>query len=215
MGRYALVGLTLSVRLPMTHTKESTAMHEAGHLLVVLATSLRERVREAKIHEVNGLWYGQVSLDPGGIDSSASGVILDYAKSFAGPIAQALFHPKTNPLEVENLIRDCNGSVLQAVQKILEENLKYSVGWAADVQAWRTTTAGQKGTLLDIERELQAVFRSEKGRAALRDLAERLIDKESLGRDELLHIPTEDYPAFLLPRSWFGHQKAPGSDGEG
>lgn len=185
----------------MTHTKKSTAMHEAGHLFVALSTSLRKRVLTAKIYLDNESWSGLVAMEPEEIDGSSYGEVLDYAKAFAGPIAQAMFYPDSNPPEVREMIKRYDGSVLQAAQKIEDEKLGYSVGWWGDLKGWFITPPGAKDVLLKIEDELQRGFRSKEGSLALEHIAELIYDREILNRDDLLLIQTENFPRLNFPNS--------------
>ncbi|AHF95039.1 hypothetical protein OPIT5_00450 (plasmid) [Opitutaceae bacterium TAV5] len=186
----------------MEITKQVVAIHEAGHLLIILATPLRDIIQHAKLFENEGTWEGEVAVDYTGNNKIPNESVYDVAKGMGGPLTQIHFHPESIPEPLLELINKHQG-LLAATQHIVKEKMNISTNWWPDLQRWidycktnfRNDSPGYYAIEKDICDSLSVPLVSD----TVHFLAEKLVLKGKLTREELLSYPQDMFPVYQFP----------------
>ena len=192
----------------MKSEKHVVALHEAGHLLVVLSTPLKHFLESARIFEVSEGWAGDVCLDRVRLNQEFNskrlpgGRVFTIANGLAGPLAQIEYYPESIPRELLSLINRNEKSLLFAARLILKDKLGICVHWWPDLRDWildcKQSRPNQDEEYLSIEREIVRVLSDEKARRSISFLKDALLAKHELTGDELRRFPL-DFPTFNFP----------------
>ena len=187
----------------MKSEKHVVALHEAGHLLVVLSTPLKQFLESARIFEVLEGWAGEVRLNKE-FDSERlpETRVFTIANGLARPLAQIEYYPESIPEELSSLINKNKKSVLFAARLNLKDKLDIWGHWWRDLDEWsancKRPRAGPDEEYRSIEREIVRVLSEEKARRCISFLKDALLAKHELTGDEIRRLPL-DFPTFNFP----------------
>ena len=192
----------------MKPEKHVVALHEAGHLLVVLSTPLKQFLESARISDDTGEWAGEVCLDRVRLNEEfkskrlPGGRVFTIANGLAGPLAQIEYYPESIPEELSSLINKNDKSLLFAARRDQKDNLGNCVHWWLDLEEWladcKRTRVNQDEEYRSIEREIVRVLSDEKARRCISFLKDALLAKHELTGDEIRSFPL-DFPTFNFP----------------
>jgi hypothetical protein len=191
----------------MKQSQEVVATHEAGHVLVILRSPLRNHILQARVYLKDDEWRGETELqgERGKVDPIG---VYEFAKGLAGPVTQLHFYPKSPDEDWVEVLKASKG-LLDAARHIVEKKLPIKSNWWPDLLHWtqycrRCLDAKRPicaESYFKVEEEINRVLTQDSAKALVQDLAARLTKEGCLGREELLAIPTKQLPEFSFPNS--------------
>ena len=182
-------------------SKYSTAVHEAGHGLVILMTPLREHIQGLVIWCDESGWRGEARLDQRDKDYADPEQVFDFAKSIAGLIAQLHLLPNSISADFRSIVA-AEGGVLRAIKAIHANNYDIPLNCYKDFKDWLMVCAITGFQGIDYYKTEEAVFdlfRSVHSRNAIELLASNLVAKHELFADELKKFNVSCIPPLQLP----------------
>ena len=184
--------------------KHVVAMHEAGHVLVILSTPLREHIVEARIFNKGDEWLGETRLDERDRAKIDPNTVYEFAKNIAGPLAQIRFCEKSIPDQITQLLLSSSG-LLEATRLAVEKKIELLSNWQYDLASWTSFCARYPAefatNFFKVEAAIDKFFQRVKPASVLNELADRLAAKKNANGEELLAVSLSDFPELELPES--------------
>lgn len=195
----------------MSSEKYPVAVHEAGHVIVALATTLGDKVVEADVFysQESNHWEGRMISDFKEKKLPRSQGIERFAASIGGPLAQIKFCPESISDELRNLIEK-EGGLLFAIIANQERKLGIETHWWEDLRVF-IGVLKQLDPIPEHVRHLffdiTGYFEIEKvineflsiNSAVLHQIAHELMEKDRLNSDEIWAFQPGVPPIVGLP----------------